>query len=406
METAETGHKRESFQKFWTKDKTEALLRILANQADAGDIHHGKAAKLLSDELQLQNELQADQIVDRISLLVASFKKEIEKEERNGLPSQWRWKKQMTRLTEKVTAGKIHNFGKIQSKIKRSRLSIENLEPPVKKLCMPITQREVKIASGTDSDGATGERFIEASRLDFNADLDKKKDAGLSLLNGPERRGRMPDQHVEVLLDCYKFVLQNRMLSSGRLGKGSFQEVADEMNKRCSLAGDSVYEREQLAAKLQNLKTQYRNRKQAVDDGRESGSLWKWYQIMEDLSQAELMLRESFESSTATRIHPTYQSSPATISIPDEDIYTNAKEEEKIDISLDIQDRKNKRDLTYHELEQSFGDLAMLLMTKDDETVSTEDLGEAFTHELSSMRSTALRLVMGLSAVINHVNSE
>ena len=39
----------------------------------------------------------------------------------------------------------------------------------------------------------------------------------------------------EILLDCYKFVLQNRMLSSGRLGKGSFQEVTDEMNKRCNM---------------------------------------------------------------------------------------------------------------------------------------------------------------------------
>ena len=90
----------------------------------------------------------------------------------------------------------------------------------------------------------------------------------------------MPDAHVEILLDCYKFVLQNRMLSSGRLGKGSFQEVnlflffdaimvqvADEMNRRCGLDGDGTYEREQLAAKLQNLKTQFRNRKQAVDDG-------------------------------------------------------------------------------------------------------------------------------------------
>ena len=36
-------------------------------------------------------------------------------------------------------------------------------------------------------------------------------------------------------MDCYKFVLQNRMLSSGRLGKGSFQEVTDEMNKRCNM---------------------------------------------------------------------------------------------------------------------------------------------------------------------------
>ncbi len=39
------------------------------------------------------------------------------------------------------------------------------------------------------------------------------------------------------------------------------------MNRRCGLDGDGTYEREQLAAKLQNLKTQFRNRKQAVDDG-------------------------------------------------------------------------------------------------------------------------------------------
>ena len=77
----------------------------------------------------------------------------------------------------------------------------------------------------------------------------------------------MPDQHVEILLDCYKYVLQNRMLSSGRLGKGSFQEVADEMNRRCQMGSDSSYEREQLAAKLQNLKTQFRNRKIAVEEG-------------------------------------------------------------------------------------------------------------------------------------------
>ena len=53
----------------------------------------------------------------------------------------------------------------------------------------------------------------------------------------------MPDNHVEILLDCYKYVLQNRMLSSGRLGKGSFQEVTDEMNKRCKVTEASQYER-------------------------------------------------------------------------------------------------------------------------------------------------------------------
>lgn len=35
-------HKRETFQKFWTKDKTEALLRILAAQAEQGDVDHAK----------------------------------------------------------------------------------------------------------------------------------------------------------------------------------------------------------------------------------------------------------------------------------------------------------------------------------------------------------------------------
>ena len=91
------------------------------------------------------------------------------------------------------------------------------------------------------------------------------------------------------------------MLSSGRLGKGSFQEVTDEMNKRCNMQegfeignlappsgnlyaayhmlhiicmienfkkDNNLYEREQLAAKLQNLKTQFRNRKIAVDEGK------------------------------------------------------------------------------------------------------------------------------------------
>ena len=56
----------------------------------------------MSEELQLESEVKVEQVVDRISLLVSSFKREIEKEERVGLPSSWRWKKQMRRLSEKV----------------------------------------------------------------------------------------------------------------------------------------------------------------------------------------------------------------------------------------------------------------------------------------------------------------
>ena len=57
----------------------------------------------------------------------------------------------------------------------------------------------------------------------------------------------------------------------------------------------NVHSSEQLAAKLQNLKTQFRNRKSAVEEGKESKTNWKWYNMMEDLAQAETGLRESFD---------------------------------------------------------------------------------------------------------------
>ena len=49
---------------------------------------------------------------------------------------------------------------------------------------------------------------------------------------------------------------------------------------------NNLYEREQLAAKLQNLKTQFRNRKIAIDEGKENKNSWKWFAMMEDLSQS------------------------------------------------------------------------------------------------------------------------
>ena len=39
-------------------------------------------------------------------------------------------------------------------------------------------------------------------------------------------RSRMPDAHVEMLLDCYKAVQEERTLDSGRLGKGAFHQVS------------------------------------------------------------------------------------------------------------------------------------------------------------------------------------
>jgi len=43
----ESYKQRDGFQKFWTKDKTEALLRILSAQAEIGEVHHGKVTKTI-----------------------------------------------------------------------------------------------------------------------------------------------------------------------------------------------------------------------------------------------------------------------------------------------------------------------------------------------------------------------
>jgi hypothetical protein len=56
----------------------------------------------LSKRLNLQTELAAEQIIDRISIMVANFKREVEKEQKSGIPSQWRWKQQLHDLIQKV----------------------------------------------------------------------------------------------------------------------------------------------------------------------------------------------------------------------------------------------------------------------------------------------------------------
>ena len=98
-----TTRQRETFQKFWTKDKTESLLSILEDQAENGDIQHETVARTLSKRLNLPVQLEADQISDRISILVGSFKREFQREQSTGVPSQWRWKQQIHDLIEKVT---------------------------------------------------------------------------------------------------------------------------------------------------------------------------------------------------------------------------------------------------------------------------------------------------------------
>lgn len=417
---------RETFQKFWTKDKTESLLSILEDQAENGEIQHDKVAQVLSRRLNLQTDLEADQIIDRISIMVANFKREVEKEEKTGTPSQWRWKQQLHDLIEKLQRNAEPSSDDEEDDDppppppKKSAYAIDKKlsgnptavivtndrkdgarKTPPKDLTPPT----VKIEPSPISKGITVSKSETQKTARPEIGNNVTKDNSPINITYNERRGRMPDLHVEVLLDCYKYVLQNRMLSSGRLGKGSFQEVADEMNKRCKMNEDNFYEREQLAAKLQNLKTQFRNRKIAVDEGRESASAWKWYNIMDDLSQAESLLRESFDATN--KLHANYSNSPIlTINDDDEDENQNDNSRKHFSIS-GIPDKRQKRELTRVEIEQSIGDLALLIGAKNGDGVTDDEEvpNHPVNRDLTNLRSMACQLLTGFSAIINYVNT-
>ena len=53
----------------------------------------------------------------------------------------------------------------------------------------------------------------------------------------------MPDLHVDFLLQKYRNYLEERMLDSGRLSKGTYNEIANDLNKKFSV---HYYEREQV----------------------------------------------------------------------------------------------------------------------------------------------------------------
>jgi len=92
-------------------------------------------------------------------------------------------------------------------------------------------------------------------------------------------RSRMPDAHVEMLLDCYKAVQEERTLDSGRLGKGAFHQITEQLNKRTA----ANYCKDQVTAKLQNLKAQFRQRRAAVEAGHAEMRDWKWYERMQEI---------------------------------------------------------------------------------------------------------------------------
>ena len=52
MSEAKEEHRKDGFQKFWTKDKTEALLSLLEEQASKGQINHELVATELTERLQ------------------------------------------------------------------------------------------------------------------------------------------------------------------------------------------------------------------------------------------------------------------------------------------------------------------------------------------------------------------
>ena len=76
--------RKDGFQKFWTKDKTEALLSLLEEQATKGQVNHELVAVELTAKLQLATKLRPEMIVDRVAILISNYKREIEREERTG----------------------------------------------------------------------------------------------------------------------------------------------------------------------------------------------------------------------------------------------------------------------------------------------------------------------------------
>ena len=66
-------------------------------------------------------------------------------------------------------------------------------------------------------------------------------------------------------------------------------------------------------------------------------------------------------------------------------------------------DKRLKRDLTKEEMEESLGDLSLLLNPRKRE--SSEDSSCKVSRDLSNLRSMACQLLTGFSAIINYVNS-
>jgi len=67
-----------------------------------GMVDHEKVANILTERLQLNTRLESEQIGSRMSVLISNFRREIDREEKSGIKSQWRWKNKIQKLTSMV----------------------------------------------------------------------------------------------------------------------------------------------------------------------------------------------------------------------------------------------------------------------------------------------------------------
>ena len=235
--------KKEGFSKFWTKDKTQALLGIglirtifhhgpswsraisrtvrhnrcfsprkdiLESENSKGEIKYGKVAELLSDVLHLDKKLNAEQISSRIAILTSSYKRETDREARSGIQSTWRWKSQLAKLDFQKVPGPGITFFKSKDTDDSPDLrpsSADSLSVPLRTVERPGLITTLKSSSNTtlasnENDETESENEDDQERpktpdrkIEPKDETDSPLAERAGLLPG-ERRGRMPDQHV------------------------------------------------------------------------------------------------------------------------------------------------------------------------------------------------------------------
>ena len=187
--------KRDGFQKFWTKDKTQCLLEVLEENVHTGSVDHEKVAQILTERLLLSQKLESEQIGSRLSVLVSNFRRENDREQKSGVKSQWRWKSHLEKITSMLIVCavvivyllfQLTKTETVQDETDTESETEQNLSSSNdSKSPLATPKKEFK----TENNDDTG---IDTSKSN-SADCEEKSEKGS---NVAERRGRMPDQHV------------------------------------------------------------------------------------------------------------------------------------------------------------------------------------------------------------------